>query len=381
MVTDGTDPRNLRGDELIGLPREILEKFLPELSNRDVKSLSLITNQPSYHPGRAWLNLAHQVEGWEGISVHVIRQVKQQAVDRIKEAVTNLRLYLLSSSDGRGRMLLNVMEKLHRPAPRSALTRNKLAPYYVLKSLELALWGNLDSPDFISPPAGRSIANMLINNDVLTSLNLADCEFGEQGCRDIGEALAHNKTLTSLNLHSTGATVISALGIAAGLRKNTVLKSLDVSVNNELQLKGVTDIISAGNTLTALNLSNSVDLAEVVYNRMAHHRGVEPLIDALRDNTSLVDLDLSNTVTGRRVQRLIGDVLTQRRVIMKRVEFNDGIFDNDHDDDVMSFGDEGEGDALSIASILGAPIQSLGLGYNNIDDAATEARGVGRSRG
>ena len=55
--------------------------------------------------------------------------------------------------------------------------------------------------------------------------------------------------------------------------------------------------------------------------------------------------------------------------------------DNDHDDDVMSFGDEGEGDALSIASILGAPIQSLGLGYNNIDDAATEARGVGRSRG
>ncbi|CAE7210314.1 NLRC3 [Symbiodinium necroappetens] len=70
----------------------------------------------------------------------------------------------------------------------------------------------------------QAICEALKCNSTLASINLADCQIGDEGAEVIGEALKTNSTLTSIDLKYNSIGVEGGKALAEALKSNTVCK-------------------------------------------------------------------------------------------------------------------------------------------------------------
>lgn len=123
-------------------------------------------------------------------------------------------------------------------------------------------------------PRDSSVAEALVHNTTLTSLNLCNNNIGDEAAK----ALARNTTITSLNLFN------NYIGdeVAKALAHNITITSLNLSSNN-IGNEGA-EALARNTTMTSLNLNdNNID-----------KEGVKPF----EHNTKLVSLTLFNNRIG-----------------------------------------------------------------------------------
>ena len=173
------------------------------------------------------------------------------------------------------------------------------------------------------PDTARSFTEMLQVNKSLTHLDLSDSEnsFIDSGSHCVFEGLQHNNTLVNLNLSNTGITAAdpdTARSLSKMLQVNKSLKHLDLSRNFLLfEDSCVFDGLRHNSTLTHLSLSNNNQYSDTgpdisssfiqmlrVNQSLTHldlseneicDPGAYYIFEGLQSNTTLVNLNLSNT--------------------------------------------------------------------------------------
>lgn len=156
----------------------------------------------------------------------------------------------------------------------------------------------------------KFIADVIKENNGLTSLNLNDNYFSYTGAKDISNALIVNKSLTILKIKNSNFDEAGAVLLAQGLEQNTTVTKLDLS-NNNLQDTGfifLANALKESNSITHLNLSHneiqakgieavSYILSSIIYLDISGNNigvnGAATIGDALKTNHSLVYLNLS----------------------------------------------------------------------------------------
>ena len=185
-----------------------------------------------------------------------------------------LRLASSDIDDNEARTLVSALEG-NRSLKVLDMSRNHIGS---LESL------NVVQPDFVT--GGEAIAQMLIknitletlnlswnllrfdsaaaigralkHNSSLKSLNLRDNSFAEAGAAEIGASLIDNNTLTCLDLSNNSVTTRAAAVIAHGLSENSVLVKLNLS-GNPFGREGVTALFKSCNQ-SPMNLPRLVQL-------------------------------------------------------------------------------------------------------------------------
>ena len=136
---------------------------------------------------------------------------------------------------------------------------------------------------YISGIGAQALAEGLINNNSLTTLDLSMNKLSCDGARALAESLSHN-SLTSLNLDCNGISDIGAQALAESLSHSS-LTSLNLDCN------GISDI---GARYLARSLpSSKLKLLNLLGNKISCS-GAQALADGLVNNSSLTTLDLSN---------------------------------------------------------------------------------------
>lgn len=141
------------------------------------------------------------------------------------------------------------------------------------------------------------IRRMLEKNKVLRSLILSNNKIDDAALRHISEGVAHNTTLLELDLSSTEINDINCLITA--IRTSGVLKDLKL---NNLSFIPSTDfeaLVSAGSSLNSLSIMCTNIRSELVLSLAA----------GLRSNTSLVSLNLQRNYLNAIEMGLIVDAL------------------------------------------------------------------------
>ena len=109
---------------------------------------------------------------------------------------------------------------------------------------------NVVQPDFVT--GGEAIAEMLLVNNSLTSLNLAWNLIRKESAVAVGQALAHNTGLISLNLSYNALANDGSQAVGHALVSNNCLEALDLSYNN-VPYQGAFVLAKALGVNTSLN--------------------------------------------------------------------------------------------------------------------------------
>ena len=88
------------------------------------------------------------------------------------------------------------------------------------------------SCNVITPLGGKALAQAMISNTRLTSLNLAANKLGDEGAAALAWALGKQRTVIRLDLSDNGVGVRGANSIASVLQNNTVRPTQPVSQSN-----------------------------------------------------------------------------------------------------------------------------------------------------
>lgn len=131
----------------------------------------------------------------------------------------------------------------------------------------------------LGPARTQILAKILAYNSTLKALHLSRKKIGDKEGQDLARALLTNNTLRKLELESNNLQIMTARVFALALRRNKTLQYLDLEAND----------------LTHEGQKND---------------GVEEMIEALRDNQTLLSLNVSNN-------RLDADLGTQFREMLK----------------------------------------------------------------
>ena len=167
------------------------------------------------------------------------------------------------------------------------IIQNEVMASKHLKYLNLGVLEGSFRRNNFSGEGGIILARILLNNSSIETLILQDNDLGEESGDKIGAALIQNKTIRKL--------VVS---------------------DNKIRNKGARSIIENGSSLTSLDLSNneispevcfdlknlitrSKCLKEVVWNgNNVGLKGINFIVEALRNSTKLKSLSLKNTSIG-----------------------------------------------------------------------------------
>jgi Leucine-rich repeat (LRR) protein len=146
----------------------------------------------------------------------------------------------------------------------------------------------------------RALGEALRLNSTLTSLNLGCNEIGDEGARALGEALRLNSTLTSLNLGCNEIGDEGARALVEALGSNSTLTSLTLCHNmiGDDGVRALGKALRSNTTLTSLTLCEAIG-----------DEGARAWRDALRSNSTLTSLDLSHNEIGDEGARALGEAL------------------------------------------------------------------------
>ena len=132
----------------------------------------------------------------------------------------------------------------------------------------------------------QQLVDALMVNSTLRYLILADNMLKDDSAGILAEYLKANKALVCLNLMANGITDRGAICLAESLRHNTTLEILVLAGNLSFGNRGV---LSLCETLRINNTLSMVDLSRTSIDDV----GIESLLKAVRDRTTLTRLNLS----------------------------------------------------------------------------------------
>lgn len=243
-----------------------------------------------------------------------------------------------------------------------------------LTSLDLSAIDGIDR-NRIGTPGSQALANLLVNNGVISTLNVAMCGLTAEGCKYIGQALPNNTSLMYLDISSNrfgSAGAISMFSQAGAfgqlesliLSRNLIgddsgptlanqlsraksLRYLDLSRNNFTKniLKYLLQAYDNGCRVSNLNLSHNKisDGLEYLCHILKTHSkirnlnlssnkigdsGIAKLMESLEQNTSLSILDLSQTECTSKGAAAISYVLVNNKPLQKLYLSNNKISDD-----------------------------------------------------
>lgn len=131
----------------------------------------------------------------------------------------------------------------------------------------------------------ESLSDALKANTGLTKLDLSDSKVGRGALRHLLGVLEVNTTLKILCLQRVDMDPIDLLELVGALKTNKTLTVLDISFSTSRgSVQIVSDMLSVNTGLVELGLSGTFELTD----------RIEPLADALRTNTTLTKLNLSD---------------------------------------------------------------------------------------
>ena len=146
-----------------------------------------------------------------------------------------------------------------------------------------------------NPDTAKSLTKMLQVNNSLTHLDLSgNCNFSDSGARCIFKGLQKNNTLLHLNLSDTGLTATdpdTASSLTKMLQVNKSLTHLDLSVSENLSNNGARCIFEGlqhNTSLVDLNLSDTLMVAK-------DPDTAKLIVKLFQENRSLTHLDLSSS--------------------------------------------------------------------------------------
>ncbi|XP_041976994.1 protein NLRC3-like [Aricia agestis] len=184
----------------------------------------------------------------------------------------------------------------------------------------------------VHPYGVRAMAEALIHNKTVSSLNLTDNFLNDDACYHLGEMLATNNTLKELNLSGCRIGPSGAKRLFSGLILNSGLKTLNLN-RNALGDRGVeylADVVergidverislsynnisgkSAGILASALEFSNKFSHIDLSWNSLYEPiEGAVSLLTRLGESEELLELNLSwNSLYGEEIGAALGKTL------------------------------------------------------------------------
>ena len=147
---------------------------------------------------------------------------------------------------------------------------NQTATSYSLSGLELG------------GPRTQILAKIVAYNNTLLTLHLSRKNIQDKEGQDLARALLTNKTLRKLELEGNCLGLMTAKAFALALRKNRTLRYLDLESNN-------------------------------LCHEGEENQGVEDMIQALAQNTTLLSLNLANNKLDEQIGRQFVDLFNPNR--------------------------------------------------------------------
>jgi NLR family CARD domain-containing protein 3 len=159
------------------------------------------------------------------------------------------------------------------------------------------------------------IANALIQNRVLTSIELDDCLVGDDGCSAMAAMLGVNSVLTKISLNKNRIGPAGAIALADMMQINVTLEHLGLGQNN-------IDNEGAAAIAAALRWNAKLERLDLSSNRISDV-GVMAILKALKEiNCSLMWLNLEgNAEISSSLQKDIGFVLASRITLKSFCKF------------------------------------------------------------
>ncbi|CAF1446911.1 unnamed protein product [Adineta steineri] len=129
-----------------------------------------------------------------------------------------------------------------------------------------------------------SAAIQIQNDKVLTILELAYNEIGNNGAQYLNDVFKENKTILELNLEGNPGSYCATVSAAIQIRNDKALVTLDLSFNGigDIGAQQLFNTLETNTVLTTLNLS---------HNQIGSN-GAQYLYDAFKENKTLIKLNL-----------------------------------------------------------------------------------------
>ena len=167
------------------------------------------------------------------------------------------------------------------------IIQNEVMASKHLKYLNLGVLEGSFRRNNFSGEGGIILARILLNNSSIETLILQDNDLGEESGDKIGAALIQNKTIRKLVVSDNK---IKNKGARSIIENGSSLTSLDLS-NNEISPEVCFDLKNL--------ITRSKCLKEVVWNgNNVGLKGINFIVEALRNSTKLKSLSLKNTSIG-----------------------------------------------------------------------------------
>jgi len=225
------------------------------------------------------------------LSAHEARRQANEAEDRARRL------------ENRARMLIHAAAEATNSAmaaskPRASVTSDQLKTIVEAvkanseQHIVLELFGQEDN---LSPEDGSALAEALMYNTRVKTVNLANRMIGDGGTRMFCNMLKKNRTLQSLNLKSNNITDEGAFVIADMLQKNKTLTYLNVgNAPNRMVARNSNSISDHGLKVICQALERNCTLKRVVFNNLPEVSdfGARAVMQMVEVNTGLTDVYL-----------------------------------------------------------------------------------------
>jgi Ran GTPase-activating protein (RanGAP) involved in mRNA processing and transport len=149
---------------------------------------------------------------------------------------------------------------------------------------------------------GKALAEALQVNNTLKILDISSNFL--KSSEDFAHMLTVNKTLVELNINANNIDNVELL--AEALADNKTLKTLDISSNNVTDKNKLLNMIQNNKTLTTLIMNNIEFFQD---DRYGMSKSMIDIIEALKTNTSLLELDITSTKIGDEGANALAKVL------------------------------------------------------------------------
>jgi GTPase SAR1 family protein/Ran GTPase-activating protein (RanGAP) involved in mRNA processing and transport len=175
----------------------------------------------------------------------------------------------------------------------------------------------------IGPAGCKLLAKGIEGNGSLVFLHLDHNLIGDDGVKYLRHALSVNSSITALSLANNGIGPVGGAALEQLLKKTKVLQVLLLG-RNLLRYEGVRSIsdgLRNNCSLMTLDLSANVfgsgNAENVIFSEDLALEGVVVLAASLAQNASLLCLDVSNNRIGKEGMRSFGQALSQNRSLAK----------------------------------------------------------------
>ena len=220
--------------------------------------------------------------------------------------------------------------------------------------------GMLLSASFLGPA--------LKNNTTVVSLNLGNCNFGDEGIIEIAASLKYNKTLERLALPNNGITSTGATSLFRALQFNTGLKEINLA-NNRIDDAGgreLRDVLQHNDTVAVVNLEQN-ELTDALMSEIDGLVTVNQVPLGLKNILPALESDSKNVTSISFAQydglRYFNDVAM--RVLSNALYHNTAVISVDLSHNII-----GDLAAPYVAKLLGhnRHIQEFKIGFNGLTD-------------